>query len=104
MSIANALITSVDRLLFFILFFQILLARISEWPFNAFALDRATGGNMLIGSRLDTVIFIFLFARFPLGRPLPTLCFHLFHQYGLMAHFHLDPVKVWKFFSKPFSS
>lgn len=21
-----------------------------------------------------------------------------------MAHFHLDPVKVWKFFSKPFSS
>ncbi|XP_046652777.1 uncharacterized protein LOC124343496 isoform X3 [Daphnia pulicaria] len=55
---------------------HILLARISEWPFNAFALDRATG-----------------------GRPLPTLCFHLFHQYGLMAHFHLDPVKVWKFFS-----
>lgn len=53
-----------------------LLERISEWPFNAFALDRATG-----------------------GRPLPTLCFHLFHHYGLMAHFHLDPVKVWKFFS-----
>ncbi|XP_059350761.1 uncharacterized protein LOC130692882 isoform X1 [Daphnia carinata] len=55
---------------------HVLLARISEWPFNAFALDRATG-----------------------GRPLPTLCFHLFHHYGLMAHFHLDPVKVWKFFS-----
>lgn len=53
-----------------------LLDRINEWPFNAFALDRATG-----------------------GRPLPTLCFHLFHHYGLMAHFSLDPVKAWKFFS-----
>lgn len=53
-----------------------LLDRIGEWPFNAFALDRSTG-----------------------GRPLPTLCFHLFHYYGLMAHFRLDPVKVWKFFS-----
>lgn len=27
---------------------QTLLARISEWPFNAFALDRATGGNSIV--------------------------------------------------------
>lgn len=54
---------------------------------------------------VSTLWYSFFFLPvFPLGRPLPTLCFHLFHQYGLMAHFHLDPVKVWKFFSKPFSS
>ncbi|CAK1588035.1 unnamed protein product [Parnassius mnemosyne] len=33
------------------------------------------------------------------GRCLPVLCFHLFHVYGLISHFKLDAVKVWKLFS-----
>lgn len=34
------------------------------------------------------------------GRSLPVLCVHLFHWYGLMEHFNLDVVRVWKLFSK----
>jgi hypothetical protein len=34
------------------------------------------------------------------GRSLPVLCVHLFHWYGLMDHFNLDVVRVWKLFSK----
>ncbi|CAG7830830.1 unnamed protein product [Allacma fusca] len=52
------------------------LARINNWAFNAFILDNVTG-----------------------GRPLPTLCVHLFKAYGLLQHFNLDPVIVWKLFS-----
>ncbi|XP_052129533.1 uncharacterized protein LOC113204894 isoform X3 [Frankliniella occidentalis] len=52
------------------------LDRVSLWPFNAFALDTVTG-----------------------GRSLPVLCVHLFHWYGLMDHFKLDVVRVWKLFS-----
>lgn len=33
------------------------------------------------------------------GRSLPILCVHLFHWYGLLKHFKLDPVRVWKLFS-----
>ena len=87
---------------------QSLLDRVNEWPFNAFALDRATGGKshtyttfLLIFQFLFLfLLFIYFFSSTSLGRPLPTLCFHLFHHYGLMAHFSLDPVKAWKFFSQ----
>lgn len=33
------------------------------------------------------------------GRSLPVLCVHLFHWYGLLDHFHLDVVRLWKLFS-----
>lgn len=33
------------------------------------------------------------------GRSLPVLCVHLFHWYGLLDHFKLDVVRVWKLFS-----
>jgi hypothetical protein len=55
---------------------QCVLKHVWKWPFNAFALDTATG-----------------------GRSLPVLCVHLFHWYGLMEHFKLDVVQVWKLFS-----
>lgn len=34
-----------------------------------------------------------------LGRSLPVLCVHLFHLYGLLDHFNLDVVRLWKLFS-----
>lgn len=34
------------------------------------------------------------------GRSLPVLCVHLFHWYGLLQHFNLDVVTVWKLFGK----
>ncbi|XP_050432949.1 high affinity cAMP-specific 3',5'-cyclic phosphodiesterase 7A-like isoform X2 [Adelges cooleyi] len=52
------------------------LRHVWKWPFNAFALDTATG-----------------------GRSLPVLCVHLFHWYGLLDYFKLDVVQVWKLFS-----
>ncbi|KAK9499447.1 hypothetical protein O3M35_002479 [Rhynocoris fuscipes] len=55
---------------------QCVLDKVWQWPFNAFMLDTATG-----------------------GRSLPVLCVHLFHWYGLMDHFNLDVVRIWKFFS-----
>ncbi|XP_066996585.2 uncharacterized protein [Anabrus simplex] len=55
---------------------QCVLDRVWQWPFNAFTLDTATG-----------------------GRSLPVLCVHLFHWYGLMDHFSLDVVRVWKLFT-----
>lgn len=55
---------------------QCVLDRVWQWPFNAFTLDTVTG-----------------------GRSLPVLCVHLFHWYGLMEHFNLDVVRVWKLFS-----
>uniref|UniRef100_A0A8D8SCE0 Phosphodiesterase n=2 Tax=Cacopsylla melanoneura TaxID=428564 RepID=A0A8D8SCE0_9HEMI len=55
---------------------ECVLERVWKWPFNAFTLDNATG-----------------------GRSLPVLCVHLFHWYGLMEHFSLDVVRVWKLFS-----
>ncbi|XP_026688479.1 high affinity cAMP-specific 3',5'-cyclic phosphodiesterase 7A-like, partial [Diaphorina citri] len=55
---------------------ECVLERVWKWPFNAFTLDNATG-----------------------GRSLPVLCVHLFHWYGLMEHFNLDVVRVWKLFS-----
>lgn len=33
------------------------------------------------------------------GRSLPVLCVHLFHWYGLLEHFNLDVVRVWKLFT-----
>lgn len=33
------------------------------------------------------------------GRSLPVLCVHLFHVYGLLDHFNLDVVRLWKLFS-----
>ncbi|PSN42403.1 hypothetical protein C0J52_25312 [Blattella germanica] len=55
---------------------QCLLDRVWQWPFNAFTLDTVTG-----------------------GRSLPVMCVHLFHWYGLLDHFNLDVVRVWKLFS-----
>ncbi|CAG0883980.1 unnamed protein product, partial [Darwinula stevensoni] len=52
-----------------------MLTRIGEWPFNAFILDNVTGGHAL-----------------------PVLCVHLFHEYGLIRHFQLDTVRLWKCF------
>lgn len=58
---------------------QSLLERIGRWHFSAFTLDITTG-----------------------GRPLPVLLLHLMDIYGLIDHFNLEPVKVWKCFSKYF--
>lgn len=46
------------------------------WAFNAFTLETVAG-----------------------GRSLPVLCVHLFHWYGLLDHFRLDVVRIWKLFS-----
>uniref|UniRef100_U5ERI9 Phosphodiesterase n=1 Tax=Corethrella appendiculata TaxID=1370023 RepID=U5ERI9_9DIPT len=55
---------------------QCILNRVGNWRFNAFTLETVTG-----------------------GRSLPVLCVHLFHWYGLLDHFKLDVVRVWKLFS-----
>ncbi|XP_053674174.1 uncharacterized protein LOC128724475 [Anopheles nili] len=55
---------------------QCILDRVNHWRFNAFTLETVTG-----------------------GRSLPVLCVHLFHWYGLLDHFNLDVVRVWKLFS-----
>ncbi|CAK1588034.1 unnamed protein product [Parnassius mnemosyne] len=55
---------------------QCILDQSAQWKFNAFTLENVSG-----------------------GRCLPVLCFHLFHVYGLISHFKLDAVKVWKLFS-----
>nr|XP_012214606.1 PREDICTED: uncharacterized protein LOC105667400 isoform X2 [Linepithema humile] len=55
---------------------QCVLQRAGNWRFNAFTLETVTG-----------------------GRSLPVLCVHLFHWYGLLKHFRLDVVTVWKLFA-----
>ncbi|XP_076263165.1 uncharacterized protein LOC143198089 isoform X2 [Rhynchophorus ferrugineus] len=55
---------------------QRILDRCSAWAFNAFTLETVAG-----------------------GRSLPVLCVHLFHWYGLLDHFQLDVVRVWKLFT-----
>ncbi|KAK4877399.1 hypothetical protein RN001_009905 [Aquatica leii] len=55
---------------------QHILNKCGLWGFNAFTLETVTG-----------------------GRSLPVLCVHLFHWYGLLDHFQLDVVRVWKLFS-----
>uniref|UniRef100_A0AAG5DD10 Phosphodiesterase n=1 Tax=Anopheles atroparvus TaxID=41427 RepID=A0AAG5DD10_ANOAO len=55
---------------------QCILDRVNHWRFNSFTLETVTG-----------------------GRSLPVLCVHLFHWYGLLEHFNLDVVRVWKLFS-----
>ncbi|KAG7203506.1 hypothetical protein KM043_013562 [Ampulex compressa] len=55
---------------------QCVLQRVGNWRFNAFTLETVTG-----------------------GRSLPVLCVHLFHWYGLLQHFELDVVTVWKLFA-----
>lgn len=52
-----------------------MLSRITRWDFNAFTLDRLTNGHNL-----------------------STLCTHLFHEAGVIRHFRLDILAVWKFF------
>ncbi|KAL1518131.1 hypothetical protein ABEB36_001802 [Hypothenemus hampei] len=55
---------------------QRILDRCNAWAFNAFTLETVAG-----------------------GRSLPVLCVHLFHWYGLLDHFQLDVVRVWKLFT-----
>ncbi|XP_076665055.1 uncharacterized protein LOC143367298 isoform X3 [Andrena cerasifolii] len=55
---------------------QCVLLKAGNWRFNAFTLETVTG-----------------------GRSLPVLCVHLFHWYGLLQHFNLDVVTVWKLFA-----
>ncbi|CAL7944528.1 unnamed protein product [Xylocopa violacea] len=55
---------------------QCVLQKAGNWRFNAFTLETVTG-----------------------GRSLPVLCVHLFHWYGLLQHFNLDVVTVWKLFA-----
>ncbi|XP_017881147.1 uncharacterized protein LOC108625558 [Ceratina calcarata] len=55
---------------------QCVLQKVGNWRFNAFTLETVTG-----------------------GRSLPVLCVHLFHWYGLLQHFKLDVVTVWKLFT-----
>ncbi|XP_014209090.1 uncharacterized protein LOC106639820 isoform X2 [Copidosoma floridanum] len=55
---------------------QCVLQRVANWNFNAFTLENATG-----------------------GRSLSVVCVHLFHWYGLLEHFNLDVVRVWKLFT-----
>ncbi|KAG5677283.1 hypothetical protein PVAND_007053 [Polypedilum vanderplanki] len=53
-----------------------ILRQVGNWRFNAFTLETVTG-----------------------GRSLPVLCVHLFQLYGLLDHFNLDVVRLWKLFS-----
>ncbi len=53
-----------------------LLSRAGGWEFNAFTLDRLCGGTNLA-----------------------TLCTHLFQYHGLLGHFRLPALSVWKFFA-----
>ncbi|CRL03156.1 CLUMA_CG016520, isoform A [Clunio marinus] len=53
-----------------------ILRQVGNWRFNAFTLETVTG-----------------------GRSLPVICVHLFHLYGLLDHFNLDVVRLWKLFS-----
>ncbi|XP_034946298.1 uncharacterized protein [Chelonus insularis] len=55
---------------------QCVLQRAGHWRFNAFTLETVSG-----------------------GRSLPVLCVHLFQWYGLLQHFNLDVVRVWKLFA-----
>ncbi|XP_068234876.1 uncharacterized protein [Palaemon carinicauda] len=55
---------------------QCVLSQVGVWEFNAFALDSVCG-----------------------GRPVSVLCVYLLHKYGLIQHFKLDTVTVWKCFS-----
>ncbi|XP_031617734.1 uncharacterized protein LOC116337375 isoform X1 [Contarinia nasturtii] len=55
---------------------QCILNQVGNWKFNAFTLETVTG-----------------------GRSLPVLCVHLFHWYGLLDHFKLDVVRLWKLFT-----
>ncbi|XP_055376743.1 uncharacterized protein LOC129608962 [Condylostylus longicornis] len=55
---------------------QCILNRVGDWRFNAFTLETVTG-----------------------GRSLPVICVHLFHWYGLLDHFNLDVVRLWKLFT-----
>ncbi|GAB0097527.1 Phosphodiesterase [Sergentomyia squamirostris] len=55
---------------------QCILNQVGNWRFNAFTLETVTG-----------------------GRSLPVLCVHLFHWYGLLDHFNLDVVRLWKLFT-----
>jgi hypothetical protein len=48
----------------------------TRWDFNAFSFDRLTGGQNLA-----------------------TLCTYLFRDLGLLAHFRLDALVVWRFFA-----
>uniref|UniRef100_T1J0B6 Phosphodiesterase n=1 Tax=Strigamia maritima TaxID=126957 RepID=T1J0B6_STRMM len=56
---------------------KLALCLADQWLFNAFTLDSVSGGS----------------------RALPVLLFHLFTRYGLIEHYALDGVKVWKCFS-----
>ncbi|XP_017774967.1 PREDICTED: uncharacterized protein LOC108561508 isoform X2 [Nicrophorus vespilloides] len=55
---------------------QRILDNCGLWGFNAFTLETVAG-----------------------GRSLPVLCVHLFYWYGLLDHFKLDVVRVWKLFT-----
>jgi len=54
---------------------KIILNRCHQWDFNAFLLDRFSG-----------------------GRSLSTLCLHIFHSTGLISSFGLDPADLCSFF------
>jgi len=51
------------------------LEKVDQWQFNAFLLDRLTGGHCL-----------------------PSICVHILHKTGLMSHFKMDPCDVMTFF------
>ncbi|XP_013162426.1 PREDICTED: calcium/calmodulin-dependent 3',5'-cyclic nucleotide phosphodiesterase 1C-like isoform X2 [Papilio xuthus] len=55
---------------------QCILNQSALWNFNAFALENVSG-----------------------GRCLPELCYHLFHEYGLISHYRLDAAMLWRLFS-----
>lgn len=52
----------------------------------------------MTGEFHQTSLFCFFFFIVT-GRSLPVLCVHLFHLYGLLDHFKLDVVRVWKLFT-----
>jgi len=54
---------------------ELMLRRSHHWEFNAFHLDRFSGGHSL-----------------------STLCVHLFHSLGLISSFGMDPAEVFAFF------
>lgn len=74
-----------------------ILRQVGNWRFNAFSLETVTGGDYSFYDAVKSSLINFL--SLPPGRSLPVLCVHLFHLYGLLDHFNLDVVRLWKLFS-----
>lgn len=81
---------------------QCILNQVHNWRFNAFTLETVTGGKCESTTKRQSNPGHprnFNCSLPPTGRSLPVLCVHLFHWYGLLDHFKLDVVRLWKLFT-----